>query len=45
VGELVIQKNYGIIKIDWTKKDFKVTLQIRGKDNQLFQQQEITYKR
>jgi alkaline phosphatase D len=45
VGELVIQKNFGIIKIDWGKKDFKVTLQIRGKDNQLFEQKMITYKR
>ena len=45
VGELVIQKNFGIIKIDWGKKDFKVTLEIRGKDNQLFEQKMITYKR
>jgi len=45
VGELVIQKNYGIIKIDWSKKDYKVTLQIRGKNDQIFQQQEIIYKR
>ncbi|MBI1769848.1 MAG: alkaline phosphatase family protein [Bacteroidetes bacterium] len=45
VGELVIQKNFGIIKIDWGMKDFKVTLQIRGKDNQVFQHQVITFKR
>ena len=45
VGELVIQKNFGIIRIDWQKKDFKVTMEIRGKDNQVFQTQEITFKR
>lgn len=45
VGNIIIEKNFGIIRIDWAKKDFKVTLEIRGKDNQVFQQQEITFKR
>ncbi len=45
VGELVIQKNFGLITTHWGKKDFKVTLQIRGKDNQVFHQQDIVFKR
>jgi alkaline phosphatase D len=45
VGNIIIEKNFGIIRIDWAKKDFKVNLEIRGKGNQVFQQQEITFKR
>jgi len=45
VGDLIIQKNFGLIVINWYKKVFKVKLQIRGKDNQVFQQQEIAFKR
>jgi alkaline phosphatase D len=45
VGELIIQKNFGLIKIDWHKKDLRVTLQIRGKGDQVFQQEVVTYQR
>jgi alkaline phosphatase D len=45
VGKIIIEKNFGIIKVDWAKKDYKVTLEIRGKDNQVFEKQEITFKR
>ncbi|MGC4023120.1 MAG: alkaline phosphatase D family protein [Cyclobacteriaceae bacterium] len=45
VGNIVIEKNFGIIKVDWHKKDFKVTLQIRGKNDQVFLAQDIMYKR
>jgi len=45
VGDQFIQKTFGIIKIDWHKKDFAVTLQIRGKDDQLFQEERISYSR
>ena len=45
IGDLIIQKNFGLIKIDWHKKDFMVTLQIRGKDDQVFQEEVITYQR
>jgi alkaline phosphatase D len=44
-GEIVIQKNFGIIKVRWGKKDFTVRMEIRGKGDQLFQQREITFKR
>ncbi|GHN01383.1 hypothetical protein WSM22_28720 [Cytophagales bacterium WSM2-2] len=44
-GELIVQKNYGLIIVDWGKKDFNVKLQIRGKDNQVFQEREIKFKR
>ncbi|MBS1682611.1 MAG: alkaline phosphatase family protein [Bacteroidetes bacterium] len=45
VGNIVIEKNFGIIRIDWHRKDFKITMQIRGKNNQVFQEQTITFKR
>lgn len=45
VGKIIIEKNFGIIKVDWAKKSFKVTLEIRGKDNQVFQTEEINFKR
>lgn len=33
VGKLIIQKNYGLILIDWSKKNPEVTFEIRGHDN------------
>lgn len=36
VGELIIQKSYGVINIDWSKNDPKVTFEIKGKNNELF---------
>lgn len=45
VGKIIIEKNFGIIKVDWAKRNFKVTLEIRGKDNQVFQSEEIVFKR
>jgi len=45
VGELIVQKNFGLLKIDWHKKDFTVTMQIRGKDDQVFQEEKISYTR
>lgn len=43
VGELIVQKNFGLLKIDWHKKDFTVTMQARGKDGQVFQEEKISY--
>jgi alkaline phosphatase D len=45
VGELIVQKNFGLFKIDWHKKDFTVTMQIRGNNDQLFQQEVVRYSR
>lgn len=36
VGKLVIQKNFGMILIDWSGKNPVVTFEIRGKDNALW---------
>ncbi len=36
VGKLVIQKNFGMILIDWSGKDPVITFEIRGKDNALW---------
>lgn len=36
VGELIIQKNFGMILVDWSGQEPVVTIEIRGKDNQLW---------
>lgn len=36
VGKLIVQKNFGMILIDWSGKNPKVTFEIRGKDNALW---------
>jgi len=36
VGKLIIQKNFGMILIDWSGKNPSVTFEIRGKDNALW---------
>ncbi len=33
VGKLVIQKNFGMILIDWSSRNPVITVEIRGKDN------------
>jgi len=45
VGEQIVRKNFGLFKINWHKKYFTVTMQIRGKDDQLFQEEVIKYSR
>ncbi|MBX2843114.1 MAG: alkaline phosphatase family protein [Flammeovirgaceae bacterium] len=41
VGDLIIKKNFGVIKIDWDSSPLKVDFEIRGSDNQLFQKTEV----
>jgi alkaline phosphatase D len=36
VGEIIIQKNYGLITVEWKKNKPLVTMQVLGKNNQLF---------
>jgi len=43
VGNLIIKKTFGLIILHWSKKEVKATLQIRGKDNQVFQEETVTY--
>lgn len=45
VGELVIQKNYGLINIEWKKKGPVVTIQARGKDNTVFEEEVIDFRK
>jgi alkaline phosphatase D len=45
VGELIIQKTFGLIIVRWNKKDLKVAIQIRGKEDKVYQEEMITYKR
>ena len=41
-GELIIKRNFGVIRIDWNDQNQpKITLEVRGLDNELFLQQEI----
>ena len=43
IGNSVIQKNFGLIDIDWTTKPAVAKLQIRGEDNQLYREQQVTF--
>lgn len=45
VGELVIQKNYGLIQVEWKKQGPLVTLQAKGKGNKVYAEQVIDFGR
>jgi alkaline phosphatase D len=44
VGDLIIQKTFGLLEIDWTEKQPKVSLEIRGYKNVLYQKQMLTFR-
>ncbi len=41
VGDLVIAKNFGLMKIDWSGKTPKVSVEVRGLSNQLFLEEQL----
>ena len=41
-GDLIIKKNFGIIEIDWSEP-LKITLEVRGENDSLFQSISIQY--
>jgi alkaline phosphatase D len=41
VGDLIIQRNFGLIKIDWNKEKPELTLQVRGHDDAVFEEHVI----
>jgi alkaline phosphatase D len=41
VGDLIIQRNFGLIKIDWSKEKPELTLQVRGHDNAVYEEHRI----
>lgn len=41
VGDLIIKKNFGLLKIDWSGELPKVMVEVRGLRNQLFLREEI----
>jgi alkaline phosphatase D len=43
VGELIIQKNYGLINVEWKKKGPVVTMQARGKGNIVFAEEVVDF--
>jgi alkaline phosphatase D len=43
VGDLIIKKNFGLLRIAWTGDKPTVTLQIRGLQNELFQEVVVRY--
>lgn len=45
VGELVIEKNYGLILVSWHAHKLDVQLQIRGAHEQVFQQHRVSFSR
>ncbi len=45
VGDLIIQKTFGIIRVKWKPQQFEVTMQIRGKEDRVYQQEKIVFSR
>ena len=45
VGNLIVQKTFGLITVLWSKKELKVTIQIRGRDDKVYQEETISYPR
>jgi alkaline phosphatase D len=43
VGDLIIKKNYGLIRVDWKKRGPVVTLQSRGHNGALFAEEKIDF--
>jgi alkaline phosphatase D len=43
VGEMQVKRNFGILKVQWNQDRPVVTMQIRGLQNELFQEQVVRY--
>lgn len=43
VGEMIVKRNFGLLKIQWNNDKPVVTMQIRGLQNELFGQEVIKY--
>ena len=43
VGDLIIEKTFGLLEIDWSEKQPKVNLQVRGYKNALYQNDVISF--
>ena len=43
VGDLIIQKTFGMLIIDWSERQPKVRLQIRGHGNTLYEEQILAF--
>lgn len=43
VGDMIVKKNFGIVKVQWAGEKPIVTLQVRGDGNQVFQENVIKY--
>jgi alkaline phosphatase D len=43
VGELIVKKNFGVIRIDWGKPLPELTFEVRGSDNTLYAIHQLTF--
>jgi len=43
VGNMIYERNYGIIMVDWGKKGPMVTLQVKGKNNAVYLEEKIDF--
>ena len=41
VGELVIEKNFAVLKIDWSRTSPRVSVEVRGLENKLYMKQDL----
>ena len=43
VGDMIVKMNFGILKIQWNKEKPVVTMQVRGLQNEMFQEVTVKY--
>lgn len=43
VGELIIQRNFGLIHIDWDEESPRLTLQVRGKGGKVLMEESVRF--
>lgn len=43
VGDLIIKKNFGVLRIHWRKSSIDVQMEIRGKDDAIFQSYAVSF--
>jgi alkaline phosphatase D len=43
VGDMILKKNFGLLKIQWNNDKPIVTMQVRGLQNELFQEVVVKY--
>ena len=43
VGDMIVRKNFGVLKINWNGNKPVVTMEVRGQQNELFEEVTVRY--